>query len=149
MPPKYDLLAHNKLSSICSNLATLLPISSLISESQHKSTDQKPKNGSNLRFTIRSSGVRCTNEINIRELYSLALCSYRHEFDNNPLTFKVASVYYRPRLLSIRRTNLSLEMLRAGWAITYDQSGGVYGREGKEKYMEVEAKAQYVTGIIS
>jgi len=54
----------------------------------------------------------------------------------------VASVYYRPRLLSIRRTNLSLEMLRAGWAITYDQSGGVYGREGKEKYMEVEAKAQ-------
>lgn len=39
---------------------------------------------------------------------------------------------------------LSLEMLRDGWAVTYEQAGAVYGKWGKEHFVELEAKAKSV-----
>lgn len=39
---------------------------------------------------------------------------------------------------------LSLEMLRDGWAVTYEQAGAVYGKWGKEHFLELEAKAKSV-----
>lgn len=39
---------------------------------------------------------------------------------------------------------LSLEMLRDGWAVTYEQAGAVYGKWGKEHFLELEAKAKLV-----
>jgi len=56
----------------------------------------------------------------------------------------VASVYYRPSVLhrSESLANLSLDMLKDGWATTYVQEGAVYGEEGKDRYLEVERKAQ-------
>ncbi|KAF8622606.1 hypothetical protein AX15_006864 [Amanita polypyramis BW_CC] len=40
------------------------------------------------------------------------------------------------------RKNLALEMLRAGWATTYEQASAQYGEEGKEAYLEEERKAK-------
>jgi len=37
---------------------------------------------------------------------------------------------------------LSLEMLRDGWAVTYEQAGAVYGKWGKEHFVELETKAK-------
>jgi len=54
----------------------------------------------------------------------------------------VASVYYRPSVLYPFLTNLSLDMVKNGWARTYVQGGAVYGTEGKDKYLKVEEKAQ-------
>lgn len=33
-------------------------------------------------------------------------------------------------------------MLRAGWAITYEQSGAEYGKWGKEEFLKLEAEAK-------
>jgi len=47
-----------------------------------------------------------------------------------------------------RRKNLSLEMLRAGWATTYEQAGAEYGdidgkgKGGKDEFLRVEARAK-------
>ncbi|KAF7984509.1 hypothetical protein HWV62_13663 [Athelia sp. TMB] len=37
---------------------------------------------------------------------------------------------------------LSLEMLRAGWATTYEQAGAEYGKGGKDAFLRVEAEAR-------
>ncbi|KAF7975978.1 hypothetical protein HWV62_8126 [Athelia sp. TMB] len=37
---------------------------------------------------------------------------------------------------------LSLEMLRAGWATTYEQAGAEYGKGGKDAFLRVEAEAK-------
>ena len=37
---------------------------------------------------------------------------------------------------------LSLDMLRDGWATTYEQAGAVYGRWGKEMFLNVEQEAK-------
>jgi endonuclease YncB( thermonuclease family) len=38
--------------------------------------------------------------------------------------------------------SLSLEMLRAGWATTYEQSNAEYGPWGKEEFLRVEQEAK-------
>ncbi|TDL16616.1 staphylococcal nuclease [Rickenella mellea] len=37
---------------------------------------------------------------------------------------------------------VSIDMLRAGWATTYEQSGAEYGKWGKETFLEAEAEAK-------
>ncbi len=39
---------------------------------------------------------------------------------------------------------VSIDMLRAGWATTYEQSGAEYGKWGKETFLEAEAEAKCV-----
>lgn len=38
--------------------------------------------------------------------------------------------------------NISIEMLRAGWATTYEQSGAVYGKWGKQAFLDLEEAAK-------
>ncbi|KAF8200336.1 hypothetical protein BJ912DRAFT_628428 [Pholiota molesta] len=38
--------------------------------------------------------------------------------------------------------NLPAEMLKAGWALTYEQAGAEYGRLGKEGYLRLETQAR-------
>jgi endonuclease YncB( thermonuclease family) len=38
--------------------------------------------------------------------------------------------------------NLSLEMLKAGWVTTYEQSGAEYGERGKGEFLRFEAEAK-------
>ena len=38
---------------------------------------------------------------------------------------------------------LSLDMIKDGWATTYEQSGAVYGRWGKQAFLDLEAKARF------
>ncbi|KAI0295108.1 hypothetical protein B0F90DRAFT_1927656 [Multifurca ochricompacta] len=38
--------------------------------------------------------------------------------------------------------NLSLEMVRAGWAVVYEQAGAEYGEVGKDPYLLAQAEAQ-------
>ncbi|KAH7912076.1 SNase-domain-containing protein [Hygrophoropsis aurantiaca] len=57
----------------------------------------------------------------------------------------VALVTRRPRLLPgflVPGKILSLEMLRAGWATTYEQAGAEYGPVGKDEFLKVEATAK-------
>lgn len=37
---------------------------------------------------------------------------------------------------------ISLEMLRAGWAVTYEQAGAEYGDAGKDEHLRIQAEAQ-------
>lgn len=41
-------------------------------------------------------------------------------------------------------TNLSLEMLRAGWATTYEQSNAEYGASSKDEFLRTEEEAKCV-----
>ncbi|KAF5329709.1 hypothetical protein D9619_009157 [Psilocybe cf. subviscida] len=57
----------------------------------------------------------------------------------------VAQVYLAPRILPsflFYGKNLPTEMLKAGWAVTYEQAGAEYGRLGKEGYLRFEAQAK-------
>ncbi|KDQ10885.1 hypothetical protein BOTBODRAFT_115148 [Botryobasidium botryosum FD-172 SS1] len=54
----------------------------------------------------------------------------------------VATVYYRPTTDSPAVRNLSLEMVRHGWARVYTQHGAVYGVEGIGQYLEAEREAK-------
>jgi len=57
----------------------------------------------------------------------------------------VANVVLPPRLLPVSwmsGRSLALEMLKAGWAITYEQSGAEYGKWGKDEFLKVEAEAK-------
>jgi len=57
----------------------------------------------------------------------------------------VAEVYLSPRILPgffFYGKNLAAEMLKAGWAVTYEQAGAEYGRLGKEGYFQLEADAK-------
>jgi endonuclease YncB( thermonuclease family) len=38
--------------------------------------------------------------------------------------------------------SLALEMLRAGWATTYEQAGAEYGKWGKDKFLRIESEAK-------
>jgi endonuclease YncB( thermonuclease family) len=61
------------------------------------------------------------------------------------IILKVAVVLLSPRLLPgsiFSGKNLSLEMLRAGWVTTYEQSGAVYGKWGKEVFLRLENEAK-------
>ena len=40
---------------------------------------------------------------------------------------------------------VSLEMLRAGWAVVYEQSGAEYGHLGKDVFVELEKNARSET----
>ena len=58
---------------------------------------------------------------------------------------KVVIPYLKPRLLpGFLATGkcLSLEMLRQGWATTYEQAGAEYGKWGKDEFLRIEAEAQ-------
>ncbi|KAK7439068.1 putative endonuclease lcl3 [Stygiomarasmius scandens] len=46
------------------------------------------------------------------------------------------------RTFSSKMTDVCLEMLKAGWAVTYDQHGAEYGPGGKEVYLKAETKAK-------
>jgi len=48
----------------------------------------------------------------------------------------------RPASTPFRYRNVSIEMLKAGWAIVYEQAGAQYGELGKESYLKVERKAK-------
>ncbi|KAJ8489389.1 hypothetical protein ONZ51_g2946 [Trametes cubensis] len=57
----------------------------------------------------------------------------------------VAAVHLKPRLLPgwlATGKDLSLEMLRAGWAGVYEQTGGEYGRSGLQEFLRVQKEAQ-------
>ncbi|KAF8958556.1 SNase-domain-containing protein [Flammula alnicola] len=57
----------------------------------------------------------------------------------------VAQVYLVPRLFPgflFYGKNLPAEMLKAGWAMTYEQAGAEYGKLGKEGYLRLEAQAK-------
>ncbi|CAL1697475.1 unnamed protein product [Somion occarium] len=57
----------------------------------------------------------------------------------------VAVPHLKPRFLPswmARGKCISLEMLRAGWAVTYEQSGAEYGKWGKEEFLRLQAEAQ-------
>jgi endonuclease YncB( thermonuclease family) len=42
---------------------------------------------------------------------------------------------------------LALEMLRLGWATTYEQAGAEYGKWGKDEFLKVEAQAKSVQSL--
>ncbi|KAF9476914.1 SNase-domain-containing protein [Pholiota conissans] len=57
----------------------------------------------------------------------------------------VAQVYLTPRILPgflFYGKNLPVEMLKAGWAVIYEQAGAEYGKLGKEGYLRLEAQAK-------
>lgn len=79
---------------------------------------------------------------------------------------QVANVVLPPRILPVSWSSgksLSLEMLKAGWAITYEQvsnallffipslpdtilqAGAEYGKWGKDEFLKVEAEAKCAT----
>ena len=58
---------------------------------------------------------------------------------------QVAMPYLKPRFLPGFLTKgkcLSLEMVREGWGVTYDQAGAEYGPYGKEEFMRLQTEAQ-------
>lgn len=58
---------------------------------------------------------------------------------------QVGLVELPPRLLPgwlVPGKSLSLEMLKAGWATTYEQAGAEYGKHGKDVFLQIEAKAK-------
>ncbi|KAI0334286.1 SNase-domain-containing protein [Cubamyces sp. BRFM 1775] len=58
----------------------------------------------------------------------------------------VAAVHLKPRLLPgwlATGKDVSLEMLRAGWAGVYEQAGGEYGRSGLAEFLRVQQAAQH------
>ncbi|KAJ2986752.1 hypothetical protein NUW54_g9645 [Trametes sanguinea] len=57
----------------------------------------------------------------------------------------VSAVHLKPRLFPgwlATGKDLSLEMLRAGWASVYEQAGAEYGRSGLEEFLRVQKEAQ-------
>lgn len=57
----------------------------------------------------------------------------------------VANVTLAPRILPgylATGKPLSLEMLRAGWATTYEQTGAEYGSWGKDEFLRIENEAK-------
>jgi len=57
----------------------------------------------------------------------------------------VAQVYLSPRVLPgflFYGKNLAAEMLKLGWAVTYEQAGAEYGKLGKEGCLTLQAQAQ-------
>ena len=58
---------------------------------------------------------------------------------------QVAIPHLKPQFLPasiFSGKSIPLEMLRAGWVETYEQSGAEYGRWGKEEFLRVQAEAQ-------
>lgn len=47
-----------------------------------------------------------------------------------------------PTRIPFRYRNLSIEMLKAGWATVYEQTNAEYGPLGKEFYLDVEKRAK-------
>ncbi|KAH9477145.1 putative endonuclease lcl3 [Psilocybe cubensis] len=57
----------------------------------------------------------------------------------------VAQVYLSPRILPgflFHGKNVSAEMLKAGWAVTYQQAGAEYGHLGKDGFLRLENEAK-------
>ncbi|KAF9528817.1 hypothetical protein CPB83DRAFT_853783 [Crepidotus variabilis] len=57
----------------------------------------------------------------------------------------VAEVQCSPRFLPgwfFNGKSVAEEMLRAGWGVTYEQAGALYGKIGKEGYMQLEKQAK-------
>ena len=57
----------------------------------------------------------------------------------------MAVPYLKPRFLPgflVRGKCLSLEMIRAGWGVTYEQAGAEYGPYGGEEFLKLQAEAQ-------
>jgi hypothetical protein len=44
--------------------------------------------------------------------------------------------------------SVSLEMLRAGWATTYEQANAEYGPWGKEMFLQLEQEAKWVDHLL-
>lgn len=58
---------------------------------------------------------------------------------------QVGLVELQPRFLPgwlVPGKSLGLEMLKAGWATTYQQAGAEYGKHGKGVFLQIEAKAK-------
>ncbi|THH28088.1 hypothetical protein EUX98_g6110 [Antrodiella citrinella] len=59
---------------------------------------------------------------------------------------RIVGSAYVPRALvpawMSKGKNVSVEMLRAGWAVTYEQAGAEYGGLGKEAFLAIQAEAQ-------
>ncbi|KIM24501.1 hypothetical protein M408DRAFT_232281 [Serendipita vermifera MAFF 305830] len=55
---------------------------------------------------------------------------------------RIVAVPMLPTIIPFRYRNVSLEMIRAGWATVYEQSNAVYGKEGKARYLAIEATAK-------
>lgn len=47
-----------------------------------------------------------------------------------------------PTWIPFRYRNVSIEMLKAGWAVVYEQAKAEYGPLGKEFYVDVEKQAK-------
>ncbi|TCD62835.1 putative endonuclease lcl3 [Steccherinum ochraceum] len=54
---------------------------------------------------------------------------------------RVVSHVYVPGWFG-RRQDVAVEMLKAGWAVVYEQSGAEYGKEGKEGLLKLQEAAQ-------
>ncbi|EIW56856.1 SNase-domain-containing protein [Trametes versicolor FP-101664 SS1] len=57
----------------------------------------------------------------------------------------VSAVHLKPRILPGWLTtgrDLSVEMLRAGWASVYEQAGAEYGKSGLDEFLRVQSEAQ-------
>lgn len=53
--------------------------------------------------------------------------------------------YLKPRFLPgslFRGKCISVEMLRAGWVVTYEQAGAEYGPYSKEQFLEIQKEAE-------
>ncbi|KAG5643184.1 hypothetical protein DXG03_001388 [Asterophora parasitica] len=64
----------------------------------------------------------------------------------------VAHVTLAPRILPnalVSGKVLALEMLRAGWATTYEQAGAEHGKWGKETFLRLEKEAKYVASSLA
>lgn len=56
--------------------------------------------------------------------------------------------YLKPRLLPgwlAKGKCIPVEMLKAGWAMTYEQAGAEYGQWSKEDFLQMQSEAQSVT----
>ena len=57
----------------------------------------------------------------------------------------MANVHLQPRILPsafFSGKNVSLEMIKSGWATTYLQAGAEYGSAGKEEFLRYETAAK-------
>ena len=46
--------------------------------------------------------------------------------------------------MNSKYTCLSLQMVGAGWGVTYELSGAEYGQWGKKEFLRMEEEARYV-----
>lgn len=100
-----------------------------------------------LKAQVEGKTVYC--QLVLRDQYNRVVSAYRtlvsQTCANRVLRHKVAIPHMKPRVLpGFLATGkcISLEMLRAGWAVTYEQTNAEYGKWGKDAFLALEAEAK-------